>query len=122
LMKNMPKRYKTFISSMRWQPNLTLSSLIIDLIQKETLMKIINATNDCPIALYTTKNFTKKIWKTIWEGEASSSKHTFGNKKRINFFHYKNKGHMIKDCKITIVVESLQPNKQMSLKEMKSYM
>jgi hypothetical protein len=29
---------------------------------------------------------------------------------------------MIKDCKITIVVESLQPNKQMSLKEMKSYM
>lgn len=32
LMRSMPSSYKTFISSLRRQPNLALQSLIIDLI------------------------------------------------------------------------------------------
>jgi hypothetical protein len=39
IMRNMPPRYKTFISSLMKQPNLTLQSLITNLIQEKTLMK-----------------------------------------------------------------------------------
>lgn len=39
LMKNMPWSYRTFISSLKKQPNFALQTLIIDLIQEETLMK-----------------------------------------------------------------------------------
>jgi hypothetical protein len=54
------------------------------------------------------RNFIRKSWKQyVKEGETSSSKHTFGVKKRIKIFHYKNDGHMIKDCKIRIVAEQL---------------
>ncbi len=76
---------------MRQQPNLTLSYLIIDLIQEKTLMKSVNTTNDCPIALFTTKKFYKKKFKDNMckEGETSSSKHTFGKKKKFKCFHYK---------------------------------
>jgi hypothetical protein len=41
LMRSMPIGYKTFINSLRHQPNLTLSSLIINLIQERTLMKML---------------------------------------------------------------------------------
>ncbi len=76
------------------------------MIQEETLMKNVNTTNDCPIALFTTKKFYKKKFKDniCKEGEASSNKHTFGNKKRIKCFHCKNKRHMITDCKIRITI------------------
>jgi hypothetical protein len=57
LMRSVPIGYKTFINSLRQQPHLTLSSLIIDLIQERTLMKNVNTTNDCPIALFRTKKF-----------------------------------------------------------------
>jgi hypothetical protein len=39
IMRSMPPSYKTFISSLMKQPNLTLQSLITNLIQEETLMK-----------------------------------------------------------------------------------
>jgi hypothetical protein len=51
------------------------------------------------------------------EGEASSSKHTFGNKKRIKCFHYKNKRHMIKDCKIRIAAGKVIATKQANVIE-----
>jgi len=51
------------------------------------------------------------------EGEASSNKHTFGNKKKIKCFHYKNKGHMIKDCKIRIVANKAVAAKQANVIE-----
>jgi hypothetical protein len=39
IMKSMPPSYETFISSLMRQPNLTLQSLITNLIQEKTLMK-----------------------------------------------------------------------------------
>jgi hypothetical protein len=39
IMRSMPPSYKTFISSLMKQPNLTLQSLIANLIQEKTLMK-----------------------------------------------------------------------------------
>lgn len=60
------------------------------------------------------KKFKDNVCK---EGEASSSKHTFGKKKRIKYFHYKNKGHMIKDCKIRIVVAKVVVAKQTNVIE-----
>jgi hypothetical protein len=82
-------------------------------------MKSVNAINDCPIALFTAKKlYTKKFKDNMCkEGEASSSKHTFGKKKRINFFHYKNKGHMIKDYKIKIVAAKIIAAKQANVIE-----
>jgi hypothetical protein len=45
LMKNMPWSYRTFISSLKKQPNFALQTLIIDLIQEETLMKDTHSNN-----------------------------------------------------------------------------
>ncbi len=83
LMRNIPIGYRTFINSRRQQPTLTLSFLIIDLIQEKTLMKSVNTTNDCPIALFTTKKFYVKKFKDNMckEGEASSSNTHLENKK-----------------------------------------
>jgi hypothetical protein len=59
MRSSMPPSYRTFISSLRRQPNLTLQSLIIDLIQKETLMKDMNLHNESSLALYLGKKYSK---------------------------------------------------------------
>jgi hypothetical protein len=69
-MKSMPARYQTFISlGLRRQPNLTLQSLINDLIQEKTFMKNLNLTTDNMLALYIGKiypNYKRKLKKELW--------------------------------------------------------
>ena len=51
LMRSLPPSYRSFISSLRRQPGITLQSLITDLIQEETLMKDMNLNMDNTSAL-----------------------------------------------------------------------
>jgi hypothetical protein len=56
LMRSMPPSYRTFIGSSRRQPNLTLQSMITNLIQEETLMKNLSLILDNTSSLCIKKN------------------------------------------------------------------
>ncbi len=49
LMRSMPFSFHNLISSMQRAPNLTLQSLIIDLLQEEILMKSFNMSNSTSV-------------------------------------------------------------------------
>ncbi len=66
LMKNMPWSYRTFISSLKKQPNFTLQTLIIDLIQEETLMKDMHSNDDDGSILITKKKIVKTMHEKFW--------------------------------------------------------
>jgi hypothetical protein len=113
LMRSMPPSYRTFISSLRRQPNLTLQSLIIDLIQKETLMKDMNLHNESSLALYVGKKFSKynnkkftKYNKSFPPRHVATTSSQFFDKKKVKCFYCKKLGHLIKDCKKRIVEEA----------------
>jgi hypothetical protein len=88
-MKSMHARYQTFISlEIRRQPNLTLQSLINDLIQEKTYMKNLNLTTDNMLALYIGKiylNYKRKLQKnfTSKDGEEISK---YGGKKKLSVY------------------------------------
>jgi hypothetical protein len=66
LMKNMPWNYRTFINSLKKQPNFILQTLIIDLIQEETLMKDMHSNNDDgSIHITKKKEIKNHTWKTL---------------------------------------------------------
>jgi hypothetical protein len=100
----MPPSYRTFISSLRRQPNLTLESLIIDLIQKETLMKDMNLHNVSSLALYVGKKYSKYN-KSFPPRHVATTSSQFFDKKKMKCFYCKKLGHQIKDCKKRIVEE-----------------
>jgi hypothetical protein len=109
LMRSMPRSYRTFISSLRRQPNLTLQSLIIDLIQKETLMKDMNLHNESSLALYAGKKYSKYNNNKFTKYNKSFPPRTssqFFDKKKVKCFYCKKLGHLIKDYKKRIVEEA----------------
>jgi hypothetical protein len=113
LMRSMPPSYRTFISSLRRQPNLTLQSLIIDLIQKETLMKDMNPLKESSLALYAGKKYSKynnnkfaKYNKSFTPTHVATTSSQFFDKKKMKCFYCKNLGHLRKECKKIIVEEA----------------
>lgn len=123
LMRSMPPSYRMFISSLRRQPNLTLQSLITDLIQEETLMKNLNLSPDNTSALYTRKsgpNYSRKSAfnrnpKKFLNSKGESSSKNFATKKPFfdkKCFYCKKTGHMIKDCRTRIAAEAINSNNQ----------
>jgi hypothetical protein len=106
LVRSMPPSYRTFISSLRRQPNLTLQSLIIELNQKETLMKDMNLHNESSLALYAGKKYSKynnnkftKYNKYFPPRDGTTTSYQFFDKKKVKCFYCKKLGHLIKDCK-----------------------
>jgi len=115
-MKSLLQSYTTFIHSYRRQQGITLQMLIIDLIQEETLMKDIGSTSESTLALYVGKKFSnnsKKIYfnKNFKKFSNPKAKSNFKpyEKKEFNtikkYFYCKKLEHVIKDCRIQIVVE-----------------
>jgi len=102
LVRSMPPSYRTFISSLRRQPNLTLQSLIIELNQKETLMKDTNLHNESSLALYVGKKYSKYN-KSFPPRDGTTTSYQFFDKRKVKCFYCKKLGHLIKDCKKRIV-------------------
>jgi hypothetical protein len=121
LMRSVPPSFRTFISSLRRQPNLTLQSLIIDLIQKETLMKDMNLHNESSLALYVGEKYSTynnkkctKYNKFFPPKHVATTSSQFFDKKKVKCFYCKKLGHLIKDCKKRIVEEANSNGKRQS--------
>ena len=117
LMRSLPPSYRSFISSLRRQPGITLQSLITDLIQEETLMKDMNLNMDNTSALYVGKKHFynnkkphyNKTYKKFSNSKDESSSQPFEKKKNYSVdkkcFYCKKPGHLIQDCRTRIAAK-----------------
>jgi hypothetical protein len=100
--------YRLFISSFQQQPNLSLQSLILDLLQEETFMKKLGSASYSLNALYVGKRPTptkfknnKFLMKNSFQSKGKDPHTLFDKKNTIKTtktrFYCKKIGHLIKD-------------------------
>jgi len=120
-MQSLPPSCRVFISSLRRQPNITLQSLITDLIQEETLMKDMSWNNESQSALYTKrkiynygtkKNFLSKRFHKATKVKAPNilKETKMNHQDKRSCFYCKKLGHLIKDCRLRIAAEKENHN------------
>lgn len=123
LMRSLPTSYRIVIRSLRRQPNLTLQTLITELLQEEKIIKDLEPPTTHTSALYAGKrNYKFNKYKTKFVPNINRANTSSSSKPNFNFqnakkgkpicFICKRDNHLTKDCRYLQRSHELGSNKK----------